>query len=115
MDTNLDLDECSMELVDFLNLCEPFGNGNARPVWMISEVTVTPDTRCVGKGHLKLFFQDKNGWTGEGICFNWNQRGIAVESLHGLIVDLAVSIRKGYYLERHYPEIQVLDIREHGE
>jgi single-stranded-DNA-specific exonuclease len=115
IDTDLAPEECTMELVDFLTRCEPFGNGNKRPVWMIPQVVITPESRSVGRGHLKVFFRDKNGGTGEGICFNWKQRGIALESLPGLIVDLAVSIKKGYYLERYYPEIQILDIREHGE
>jgi single-stranded-DNA-specific exonuclease len=115
IDTNLVLADCTLELVEFLARCEPFGNGNKHPVWLIPGVVITPETRLVGRKHLKLFVDDGNGGTAEGISFNWTQRGIDLQSLHGRIVDLAVSIRKGYYLERHYPEIQVLDMREHEE
>jgi single-stranded-DNA-specific exonuclease len=115
IDTNLSLEDCTLDLVDFLARCEPFGNGNKRPTWVVPGLVITTDTRTVGRGHLKLHFRDKNGVVGEGIYFNWTQRGIPLESLHGLVVDLAVSIKKGYYLERHYPEIQALDIREHEE
>ncbi len=114
INTTLTLDGCSMELVDFLGRCEPFGNGNKNPVWMIERVAILPETRYVGKGHLKLHIHDDNGVDAEAISFNWGQRGTPPKSLHGLIVDLAVTVKRGYYLERHYPEIQVLDIREHG-
>ncbi|UCG50872.1 MAG: single-stranded-DNA-specific exonuclease RecJ [Candidatus Latescibacterota bacterium] len=113
IDAELALRECSLELVDFLTRCEPFGKGNKSPLWVVRDVVITPGTRYVGKGHLKLHFRDSHGEDAEGICFNWDTRNIAAESLQGLVVDLAVSIKKGYYLERHYPEIQVLDIREH--
>ncbi|UCH82682.1 MAG: single-stranded-DNA-specific exonuclease RecJ, partial [Candidatus Latescibacterota bacterium] len=115
IDTNLSLGECTMELVDFVARCEPFGSGNKRPVWMIPGVVVTPESRLVGRGHLKLHLRDRKGGTAEGIFFNWTQRGIGLDSVYGLVVDLAVTIKKGYYLERHYPEIQVMDMREHEE
>ena len=115
VDAHLSLDECSLELVDFLSRCEPFGQGNRAPVWLVENVVVSPETRYVGKGHLKLYMQDKGGIDAEGILFNWSERGISPNSLAGLVVDLAVSIKKGYYLERYYPEIQVLDIRASGD
>ena len=115
VDAHLSLDECSLELVDFLSRCEPFGQGNHAPVWLIENVVVSPETRYVGKGHLKLFLQDKKGIDAEGILFNWGERKIPPDSLSGLVVDLAVSVRKGYYLERYYPEIHVLDMRASGD
>ncbi len=111
IDADLGLDECSLELIDFLSRCEPFGNGNQSPVWLIEKLVVEPQTRSVGKGHLKLHLKDERENESEAICFNWNQRKTPPQSLHGLVVDLAVTVRKGYYLERYYPEIHVLDVR----
>ena len=111
IDAELSLGECSLDLVDFLSRCEPFGHGNRPPVWIVRDIVVSPETRYVGKKHLKLYLRDKDGAEAEGISFNWKQRETPPESLHGLVVDLAVSIKKGYYLERYYPEIQVLDVR----
>ncbi len=115
VDAHLSLDECSLELVEFLSRCEPFGQGNQSPVWLVENVVVSPETRYVGKKHLKLFLQDNKGIDAEGILFNWSERKIPPDSLAGLVVDLAVSVRKGYYLERYYPEIHVLDIRASGD
>jgi single-stranded-DNA-specific exonuclease len=114
IDTEISFDECSLELIDFLSSCEPFGQGNPAPVWIIKDVVIRPETRRVGNGHLKFFFRDSRGMDAEGICFNWLQRETRPESLHGLVMDLAVSIRRGYYLEKYYPEIHVIDVRLSG-
>ena len=68
----------------------------------------------MGGTHLKLHFCDDDGRTGEAISFNWAQRSLAPQALHGRRVDLAVRIKKGYYLQRYYPELHVVDIRAHG-
>jgi single-stranded-DNA-specific exonuclease len=112
IDGELSIGECSMELLDFLETCEPFGLGNRNPVWKIPRVTVSHQTRMVGAKHLKLFVSDSNGATAEGVSFSWARRSIAPVDLHGRTVDLAVVLKKGYYLNRHYAEIQVLDMRE---
>jgi single-stranded-DNA-specific exonuclease len=112
IDAALDEDECSMELLDFLSVCEPFGFGNRAPIWKMTEVQVLPQTRFVGRGHLKLHLRDKKDRTFEGISFNWERRAVPPERLHDRWIDLAFRLKKGYYLERHYPEFNVLDIRQ---
>jgi single-stranded-DNA-specific exonuclease len=112
IDADLTLEECSLELLDFLARCEPFGHGNRTPVWMIPRVTVLPDTRIVGKGHLKLHFQDESGHVSQGILFNWGTRGVDAPELHGKVIDMAVRLKKGYYLERYYADIHLADLRE---
>jgi single-stranded-DNA-specific exonuclease len=110
IDTDLDLEECTMELLSFIARCEPFGFGNKTPVWKLTDVQILRDTTIVGDGHMKLFFQDTRGNTGEAIAFGWD-RPQTPESLHGRAVDLAVTIKKGAYMNRVYPELRLLDIR----
>ncbi|MEE9268685.1 MAG: single-stranded-DNA-specific exonuclease RecJ [Candidatus Krumholzibacteria bacterium] len=112
IDAALSLGDASMELVEFLGRCEPFGNGNRNPVWKISNVTVDSGTRRVGNGHLKILFRGADRSKAEGIYFNWENRALAPEALHNRTVDLAVKLKKGYYKNRHHVEIQVVDIRE---
>jgi single-stranded-DNA-specific exonuclease len=112
IDSELSIVECSMDLVTFLQRCEPFGVGNRRPVWKIPSVTISQQTRMVGGEHLKLFVSDADGLTAEAIAFGWNRRAVAAEALHGRRVDLAVTVKDGFFQNRHYPEIQVLDMRE---
>ncbi len=112
IDSGLDLEECSMDLVGFLGRCEPFGFGNKTPVWKIADVQISRDTCIVGDGHMKLFFQDTRGNPGEAIKFGWD-RPETPDDLHGRVVDLAVTLRRGEYMKRVYPELRLLDIRLH--
>lgn len=114
IDTELSLAECSLELLDFLSRCEPFGYGNRTPVWKIPALEVLPQTRFVGKGHLKLHVKDGDGRTGQGISFNWGTRGIEPETLHGRTVDMVARVRKNDYLDRCYVDLHVADLRESG-
>ncbi len=110
IDSDLTIDECTMELVEFLSMCEPFGLGNREPVWRLRNVHIDPNTGFVGNNHLKLFFHDEDQQEAEAIRFNW-RRPITPEELHGRTVDLAVSLKKGFFRERFTPEIRVVDIK----
>jgi single-stranded-DNA-specific exonuclease len=114
IDSDLTIDECSMELLEFFSMCEPFGLGNKQPVWRMRGMQIDTKTGFVGNSHLKLFFHDERGRSAEAIRFNWRQP-IAPEELHGMTVDLAVSLKKGFFRERFFPEIRVVDIRPHEE
>jgi single-stranded DNA-specific DHH superfamily exonuclease len=111
IDSEVCLEECSMQLIDFLDACQPFGRGNREPVWKLSRLFVMAETRAVGNNHLKIHFRDQKGTEGEGIFFNAGH--IDPASIHGKLIDLAVTLRKGDYLDKIYPEIRVLDVRQY--
>jgi single-stranded-DNA-specific exonuclease len=110
IDSDLTIDECSMELLEFLSMCEPFGLGNKTPVWRMRNMHIDSRTGFVGNSHLKLFFHDENRREAEAIRFNW-RRPLAPEELHGRTVDLAVTLKKGFFRERFFPEIRMVDIK----
>lgn len=58
-------------LVDTLNVLEPFGNGNPKPIFAQAGLLVK-SARYVGKDNqfVKFVFQDKDGYIIEGIDFN---------------------------------------------
>jgi single-stranded-DNA-specific exonuclease len=113
IDADLNLEDCSMELIEFLDRCEPFGYGNKQPVWRLKNMTVESRSTMVGGNHLKLFFHDSNGRPAEAISFNW-RRPEGPAELAGHTLDLAVTITKGYYLERYFPEIRIVDLKPSG-
>ncbi|HEU4364329.1 MAG TPA: single-stranded-DNA-specific exonuclease RecJ [Candidatus Krumholzibacteria bacterium] len=113
IDAVLAIAECDHDLLDFLARCEPFGNANEEPVWMLRDVQITRDTTIVGDGHMKLFFMDADGARGSAISFGWD-RPQTPEDLHGRAVDLAVTVRKSSYLGTVYPDLRLVDIRESG-
>ena len=113
IDATLAIPECNSELLDFLARCEPFGNANAEPVWMLRDVQIARDTTLVGDGHMKLFFLDADGARGSAISFGWD-RPQTPEDLHGRALDLAVTVRKSAYLGTTYPDLRLVDLRESG-
>jgi single-stranded-DNA-specific exonuclease len=113
IDSAIDLEECTFDLLNFLSRCEPFGYGNREPVWRIREVQILRNTTIVGDGHMKLFFQDTRGNPGEAIAFGWD-RPETPDDLHNRVVDLAVTIKRGEYLGNVYPELRLVDIRGGG-
>ena len=112
-DADIEIEECTPELLTFISRCEPFGNGNKQPVWRISDVQVMRETTFVGNNHLKLYFQDTRGVPGEAIKFGWD-RDETPDDLHGRVIDLAVNIKQGEYMGRRFPELRIVDIRFHG-
>lgn len=110
IDSELELEECNEGLLDFLSRCEPFGLGNRRPRWKITDLQILRNTCLVGDGHMKLFFQDTRGNQGEAIAFKWN-RAETPDDLHGRIVDVVVTVRRGVFREVTYPEMRLVDIR----
>jgi hypothetical protein len=73
-------------------------------------MTIESRSTMVGGQHLKLFFHDSNGQAAEAISFNW-QRPVGPADLAGRSLDLAVTVTKGYYLERYFPEIRIVDLK----
>lgn len=110
IDATLELSECTMELLDFLAACEPFGNGNPQPVWMLRDLQVARETCLVGDGHMKLFVFDGTGARASAIAFGWD-RAESPEDLHGRAVDLAVTLRKHVYMGRTEVEMRMVDVR----
>jgi single-stranded-DNA-specific exonuclease len=112
IDAGIEMEDCTLELLSLISRCEPFGFGNKTPVWKISDVQISTDTCIVGDGHMKLFFQDMRGNPGEAIAFGWD-RPETPDDLHNRVVDLAVTIKRGEYMNRVYPELRLVDIRHH--
>jgi single-stranded-DNA-specific exonuclease len=114
VDGTLELAECDLDLLGFLDRCEPFGSGNPEPVWMIRDVQVARETSLVGDGsHLKFHFFDAGGARGSAISFGWD-RPQTPEDLRGRALDLAVTLRRGTYQGSVYPDLRVVDVRESG-
>jgi len=68
VDKELDLSECTGELLGDLRLLEPFGPGNRKPIFVARAVAAPGGFRPVGKNHLK-FAARKDGVTLEAIAF----------------------------------------------
>jgi single-stranded-DNA-specific exonuclease len=113
IDAELAITDCTIELLDFLAACEPFGTGNPQPVWMLRDLQVARETCLVGDNHLKLFVFDGVGARASAICFGW-ERPESPEDLHGRAIDLAVTLQKHVFMGRTEVELRVVDLRASG-
>jgi single-stranded-DNA-specific exonuclease len=70
IDMQMPLSYVSEELIDQLELLEPFGKGNTKPVFVEKDLTVL-NTRVLGKNQnvLKMMVQDMNGTRMEALYF----------------------------------------------
>lgn len=85
----------SETMVKELNLLEPFGNGNSKPVFAARNVRVL-EYRIMGKNQnaLRMKLQDESGTVLEGICFNDQMREV-----------LSLLERKPSMHMLYYPEV----------
>ena len=113
IDAALEIAECTVDLLDFLAACEPFGNGNPQPVWMLRDLEVARETCLVGDGHLKLFVRDNSGARASAIAFGWD-RPQSPEDLHGKAIDIAVTLRKHVFMGNTEVEMRIVDVRASG-
>ncbi len=109
-DAEISLEQCDMELISFIERMAPFGPGNREPVFLLSGLEVMPDSRIVGKDHLRITVRDRNGGIQNLIGFTlgraWNPVDIVGQKL-----DLLVQLRKNVYHGKVEPQVQALMIR----
>lgn len=77
IDIALPFSHVSEKVVEELELLEPFGNGNGKPVFAARNVQVL-EYRIMGKNQnaLRMKLKDESGAVLEGICFNDQMRAV---------------------------------------
>jgi single-stranded-DNA-specific exonuclease len=114
IDAEAVLDECTLDLVAFIERLAPFGPGNPEPVLLVGDLKVLPGTRIVGDGHLKIAAVGRSGATGDLIAFTMGKRW-PPEEIIGRRVDALVHVRKNVYMGRVTPQLNVTALRYTGE
>lgn len=75
IDALLRVDQLSLGLIDKLDLLEPFGIANPKPVFALSDVVISSQRECGAKGnHQQVKFSGPGGEL-EGIIFNTPESG----------------------------------------
>lgn len=108
-DAELSLRQHSLDLLDQLALLEPYGHGNAEPVWITRGLKVL-ETRSVGKEgqHLKLRLADGTH-VGDAIWWRGGEYASGV-SRYGA-VDVAYTLEANEYGGRRRVQMVVKDVR----
>ena len=114
IDAETVLDECTLNLIAFIERLAPFGPGNPEPVLLVGNLKVLPGTRIVGDGHLKISAAGRSGATGDLIAFTMG-KSWPPEEVVGRYVDALVHVRKNVYRGKVSPQLNVTALRYTGE
>ena len=113
-DAELPLAEHSFELLDQVAMLEPFGHGNAEPVWATGNLRVI-QARTMSEGrHLKLRVRDDAGYSGEVVAWNYGER--VQEFGSGARVDIAYTLEINEWQGRQSLQMKAKQLRQtHGD
>jgi single-stranded-DNA-specific exonuclease len=109
VDMEISVEECDMELLSFLELMEPFGQGNIEPVFMLRGVDVQDECRIVGNGHLKFNGRQNSG---EAVNFIGFSKGKIWKphEIYGRKLDILANFGKNNYKGKLGKQFRILDL-----
>lgn len=103
LDAQLDAEEISMDLLNWLKLFSPYGPKNMRPVFLLEKAEIIRPTKIVGKNHLKFkVINSKRGFDAIGFGMGDMKTKVdnAIEPVH-----LAFVVESNNYYG--YPQVQL--------
>jgi len=106
LDHELTFAELNYDFLHWHEMLQPFGNGNAQPLFLSREVEPASAPRVVGEKHLALRLRQRN-YHRRAVYFDH-----AAESLPPTPWDVAFSIRAGEYEGEERLEMQIHALRE---
>jgi single-stranded-DNA-specific exonuclease len=109
-DADLSLRDHSLHLVDQIDMLEPFGQGNAEPVWVTQNLEIL-ESRVLGAEHkhLRLRVRDGKGAFGNAIAWNYGPR--AEEFGERARVDIAYTLEADEWQGRRRLQMKVKQMR----
>lgn len=111
LDADLNLENIDWNLVSLLDRFRPFGTGNPKPIFFLSNLEVE-NSRAFGNGgiHLEISFKKHSGEIMRAIGFFMQQKlDFAIEK--GAKVDLAAFVEKNTFNGRTELRLRIVDIR----
>ncbi len=107
IDAELPTEEITFELVSELQMLEPYGAGNPRPVFLARNLCILSGPRLIGQRHLKMCVAGPNGRPLETIWWNGAERMTAVKSG----IDMAYTIETSNWTGETFLQLSVQDVR----
>ena len=107
IDAKLPTEEITFELVGEMQLLEPFGAGNPRPIFEAHNLCILSEPRLIGNRHLKMTVAGPNRRPLETIWWNGVEN---IEVLKGSI-DLAYTIETSKWGGETFLQLSVQDVR----
>ncbi|NIN00091.1 MAG: single-stranded-DNA-specific exonuclease RecJ, partial [candidate division Zixibacteria bacterium] len=109
IDSQLDLKQINLELVNVLDLFAPFGPQNMRPVFMTRNLQVWGEPHVVGNNHLRLRVK-KEGPVFDCIGFGMGDL-VKVLCMKGIRIDLAYVVEANYWNDTYKIQLRIKDLK----
>ncbi len=109
-DDILSPDELTVGLAEEIRLLEPFGIGNATPLFITEDMTVVSVTGVGADKHTKLLLSAKNGAALTGMCFSVSPGELGLEASD--TVDVMYNLDLNEYRGEKTAQLTVRGIRE---
>lgn len=109
-DADLSLRDHSLYLVDQVGMLEPFGQGNAEPVWVSHDLEIV-ESRALGAEHKHLRLRVRDGTGGFGNAIAWNYGPRASEFAERVRVDIAYTLEADEWQGRRRMQMKVKQMR----
>jgi single-stranded-DNA-specific exonuclease len=107
IDAELPTEDITFELVKELQMLEPYGAGNSRPVFWARNLCILSEPRLIGQRHLKMFVAGPKGRPLETIWWQGAERLAAVKSG----VEMAYTIETSNWTGETFLQLSVQDVR----
>ena len=106
VDKYLNANEINKELIEKLNILEPYGQNNPAPIFALKDTTLTA-SKLIGKNanHLK-FFCKKNETNFE--CVKWNESNFEIPLNSSM--DIAFSPRLNTFNDQEVIQLEIIDV-----
>jgi single-stranded-DNA-specific exonuclease len=111
LDSELEVSEIEAKLVHRLNKMQPYGHGNAKPLFYISDVTVERVQKMGGGKHLRGVVKQK----GTVIPFVGFKLGNHPNILTWPRLDVAASVRENNWMGKNEIQLDIKEVREYLE
>ncbi len=115
-DVEVDLNDLTQDFFEWLNRCEPFGNGNREPVFITHALALAAPVRTIKDKHICLELEKPGeprrisalGWTR---TFDWPARCEEMALERGSLVDVAYRLKAKTNPQFPGLELELVDIR----
>ena len=110
IDSLISVNEINNNLLDTLQKMEPYGNGNAEPIFLIDDLNIE-SIKIIKEKHIILFFKNDNNETLKAICFNCinSQLGEYLLNFKKFKFNFSCSITNDNYSKTNQPQIIIKD------
>lgn len=109
IDSWVDMNDVSLDMVSAIGRLGPFGAGNPKPMWAASDLQIVGTPKIVGNDHLKLLVA-RGGSQLDAIAFGMGKREIPAGKL-----DIAFQMEENEFRGRTSLQLNVKDFRPSGQ